>query len=161
MFDRFSLPARRAVFWARHEAGQLGSETIEPKHLLLGLLMEDQGESERQAVSRFGKPLITPQPGDPLAPFFSDETASKLRQILAKQTSPGAPKAETVDLPLAERAHWALIAANEHAGNAEVQLLHVLWGLISDEKNSVRTLLNANGVTAEQVEDAIHGRPRS
>ena len=99
--------------------------------------------------------------GDLYGPFFSNEAAGKLRQTLSEQTRPGAPVADTVDLPLTESAQRALMAAIEHAGNAGVQLLHILWALISDEKSSVRTLLNGNGVTVEQVEDAIHRRSGS
>ena len=89
-------------------------------------------------------------------PFFSGETAGSLRLSLEARARAGPPQAETVDMPLSERAEWALQTAAEHAGMAEVQLLHVLWGLISDKESSVSTLLNVNGVTAEQVEDAIH-----
>jgi len=41
MFDRYTMPARRVVFWARHEASQFGCSSIETEHLLLGLLKED------------------------------------------------------------------------------------------------------------------------
>src|SRR5688572_19522110 len=38
MFERYDENARRALFFARFEASQLGSRSIEPEHLLLGLL---------------------------------------------------------------------------------------------------------------------------
>lgn len=38
MFDRYTEKARRTVFWARHEASELGALYIEAEHLLLGLL---------------------------------------------------------------------------------------------------------------------------
>ena len=64
MFNRFSFPARRAVMWARREAGRLGSEGIEPEDLLVGLLIEDQGETARAAASFLGKEAgVSPQPG--------------------------------------------------------------------------------------------------
>jgi ATP-dependent Clp protease ATP-binding subunit ClpA len=157
------MRARRTVFWARREAGRSGSQTIDSEHLLLGLLMEDQAESEQYAVIRFGddKTTVIRERGDPCEPFFSNETAGNLRRTLSEQTRPGTPVADTVDLPLTESAHRALAAAGEHAGNDGVQLLHVLWGLISDETSSVSKLLNVKGVTVGQVENAIHGRPRS
>ena len=40
MFERYTEAARRALFFARYEASQLGSISIEPEHLLLGLLRE-------------------------------------------------------------------------------------------------------------------------
>ena len=41
MFERYSERARRVIFFARYEASQFGSTTIETGHLLLGLIRED------------------------------------------------------------------------------------------------------------------------
>jgi uncharacterized protein YbbC (DUF1343 family) len=41
MFERYTEKARRVIFFARYEASQVGSPTIEPSHLLLGVLRED------------------------------------------------------------------------------------------------------------------------
>jgi len=43
MFERYTEKARRVIFFARYEANQFGSETIEPEHILLGLFREDKG----------------------------------------------------------------------------------------------------------------------
>jgi ATP-dependent Clp protease ATP-binding subunit ClpC len=40
MFERYTEGARRAIFFARFEASQYGSQFIETEHLLLGLLRE-------------------------------------------------------------------------------------------------------------------------
>ena len=37
MLNRFTERARRVLFYARSEVSQLGSRTLEPEHLLLGL----------------------------------------------------------------------------------------------------------------------------
>ena len=37
MFERYTERARRVLFFARYEASQLGSISIETEHLLLGL----------------------------------------------------------------------------------------------------------------------------
>ena len=42
MFEKFTEPARRVIFFARVEAIQYGSATIETEHLLLGLIREDK-----------------------------------------------------------------------------------------------------------------------
>src|SRR5688572_21103066 len=47
MFDRYTERARRVIFFARYEASQLGSTTIETHHLLLGLIREDEHLTER------------------------------------------------------------------------------------------------------------------
>jgi ATP-dependent Clp protease ATP-binding subunit ClpC len=43
MFERFNESARRALFFARYEASRLGDKVIETRHLLLGLLRENDG----------------------------------------------------------------------------------------------------------------------
>ena len=43
MFERYTERARRVIFFARYEASQLGSRTIETEHLLLGLIRENNG----------------------------------------------------------------------------------------------------------------------
>jgi ATP-dependent Clp protease ATP-binding subunit ClpC len=47
MFERYTERARRALFFARYEASQLGSISIETEHLLLGVLREGQGVTGR------------------------------------------------------------------------------------------------------------------
>ena len=43
MFNRFTARARRVLFYARSQVSQLGSRAIEPEHILLGVLDEDNG----------------------------------------------------------------------------------------------------------------------
>ena len=43
MFERYTERARRVLFFARYEASQLGSISIETEHLLLGLIREGKG----------------------------------------------------------------------------------------------------------------------
>jgi ATP-dependent Clp protease ATP-binding subunit ClpC len=42
MFERYTEKARRVIFFARYEASQYGSSSIESEHLLLGLMREDR-----------------------------------------------------------------------------------------------------------------------
>jgi ATP-dependent Clp protease ATP-binding subunit ClpC len=149
MLNQFSEPARRVIFWARYEAGRLGSDAIEPEHLLLGLLLEDQGES----VSPYC-PATARRP----ELFFSGEITGKLRLMLSESIVPGDPKPTNLDMPVARKARLVLIAAGQRAGTAKVQMVHILWALTSDGANAVGKLLNAHGITMEQVEAAIQKR---
>jgi ATP-dependent Clp protease ATP-binding subunit ClpA len=47
MLDRFTLGAVQVLFCARAQASEVGATTIEPEHLLLGLLDEHQGLASR------------------------------------------------------------------------------------------------------------------
>jgi hypothetical protein len=158
MFERFSRPALRVLFWARAEAGRLGSDWIEPEHLLLGVLAEDQRDWARAIPTLAGERSIgfdadpTPSP----AQFFTADSASKLRQILT--ASAGTPKPDAVDMPLAKRSKQVLAATAKRAEGGTIGLLHILWGLLSNADNSVSAGLKSVGVTVDQVEDAIRNR---
>jgi ATP-dependent Clp protease ATP-binding subunit ClpC len=41
MFERYTEKARRVIFFARYETSQFGAWSIEPEHLLLGLLRKE------------------------------------------------------------------------------------------------------------------------
>src|SRR5579872_1167053 len=41
MWQRFTEPARKAIFYAQEEAGRLGENYVSTEHLLLGLLREN------------------------------------------------------------------------------------------------------------------------
>jgi ATP-dependent Clp protease ATP-binding subunit ClpC len=43
MFERYSESARRTLFFARYEVTHLGGSSIEPEHILLGLIRERKG----------------------------------------------------------------------------------------------------------------------
>lgn len=47
MFERYSEPARRVIFFSRYMAHHLGSPEIETGQLLLGLLRADMGLARR------------------------------------------------------------------------------------------------------------------
>jgi ATP-dependent Clp protease ATP-binding subunit ClpC len=47
MFERFTEQARRVLFFAREEASQLGSIHIDTEHLLLGLIRDGKGLTNR------------------------------------------------------------------------------------------------------------------
>ena len=42
MFERYNEAARRTLFFARYEANEHGSRWIEPEHLLLGLIRDEE-----------------------------------------------------------------------------------------------------------------------
>ena len=42
MFQRFSVRARRSIFFARYEASKLGTTEVTAEELLLGILREDK-----------------------------------------------------------------------------------------------------------------------
>ena len=47
MFERYTERARRVLFFARYEASEFGSHSIETEHVLLGLVREGKGLTRR------------------------------------------------------------------------------------------------------------------
>ena len=47
MFERYTEPARRALFFARQEVSDVGGAAITPEHLLLGVLRQVRGVTAR------------------------------------------------------------------------------------------------------------------
>lgn len=76
-YEKFSHRAIRVMFLVRTTAGQRGAASLEPGHLLEGLVREDQGKF----ATIFPGELTTMRELRPTRSFFSAEAAS---EILAK-----------------------------------------------------------------------------
>src|SRR5579862_5397028 len=77
MFERYTETARRSIFFARYEASQFGSRTIETEHLLLGVLRED-----RTLASRF---LADPSPKSEISvPAEILQAQQRIQSIVGK-----------------------------------------------------------------------------
>ena len=47
MFERYTERARRVLFFSRYESSQLGNNSIQPEHLLLGIVREGKGVASK------------------------------------------------------------------------------------------------------------------
>jgi enamine deaminase RidA (YjgF/YER057c/UK114 family) len=139
MFERFTERARRALFFARYEATQLGAVSIETEHLLLGLIRESKGVAglifarsdlsldlirigiERSAIFREKTPLSTEIP-------FSAE----LKQVLQY----AAAEADRLQ--------------HDHIG-AE----HLLLGILREEKSVAASILVEKGMDLAAVREIV------
>lgn len=126
MFERYTEPARRSIFFARYEASQFGSNQINTEHMLLGILREDKEIAGQMPVE-------------------------EIRQRIENSSPPGLSKIPTsVDLPL----HQELIRALEYAAE-EADLLHdrhigtehMIVGLLRVPTCLASELLRENKVT--------------
>ena len=151
MLDRFSPSAGRAIFWARKEAGRLGEDAIGPEHLLLGILIEDQGSSHAMMYEALGVAMSEA----PLKPFFSGETATRLREGVVEQASMRHSLPDHVDMALTQEAKSVLSGLTQRHGEQNVNLLDLLRELFEERAGPVSALLLSNGITAEQVDAAI------
>jgi hypothetical protein len=89
-FDRYTPEARRVLFFSREEACKRGSPTIEPEHIVLGLVREGHVTKERvRARIPLGAALRDPLPPSAMIPF-SVATLGVLKRVAAGGTRAGA-----------------------------------------------------------------------
>jgi uncharacterized protein YbbC (DUF1343 family) len=135
MFERYTEKARRVIFFARYEASQFGAVTIEPEHLLLGLVREDSG-----LVERFMK--------------GEGRKTEKLRAGIQSQLKTEEKIATAVELPLAAGTKRVLAYAHEESDRLQHRHIgteHLLLGLLRESETLAAQLLHKHGVEIEEV----------
>ncbi len=113
---RLTESARKVVFFSRYEASQWGSPTIEPYHLLLGLLRE-------------GKPVLR---------LWSLDTPDAVRSVRAEVETeyPFLPWTRRDTLPLSvagQRVVDYAIEEAEHMGCFHIGVEHFLLAILREE----------------------------
>src|SRR5487761_2087703 len=129
MFERYTEKARRVIFFARYEASQFGSPHIETEHLLLGLLREDKGLTNRFLRSHTGIESIRKQ-------IYG-------RTIMREKVS------TSVDLPLSQECKRVLMYAAEEAeklSSKSIGTEHLLLGLLREDQCFAAELLRERGL---------------
>jgi len=139
MFERYTDRARRVLFFARYEAGQLGSRSVEPEHLLLGLVRESSGVAGRI--------------------FASVRIALEdIREEIEDQIGRNERVADMAELPIGPGAQQALESAATEAdrfGDRDVNAEHLLLGILQDEDSVAASVLNARGLQLDAVRAQI------
>jgi ATP-dependent Clp protease ATP-binding subunit ClpA len=131
-FQRFTEKARRVVFFARYEASAAHDHSIEPEHLLLGLLREDK-ELWRLLAG----------------PDFDSTLAIELRSAVPVKDAPEIPT--SVDMPLSEGAKNTLRCAEAEAKKS-IDAGHILLGLLkTGGDHPLFEILKQRGITYETV----------
>jgi ATP-dependent Clp protease ATP-binding subunit ClpC len=139
MFERYTQKARRVIFFARYEAGQFGSQAIEPEHILLGLLREDT-----QLAQRF---FQTPR-----------RALESIRKEIRERAGPGDKVPASVDLPLSSSAKHVLTFATEESdrlGHRHIGTEHLLLGILREEKSAAAQILYDRGLRLNQVREYV------
>ena len=143
VFERFTESARRALFFARYELSILGGRTIEPAHILLGLLREATGQVGA-IVAKWKVPV------------------QDLRQQLAGQAGTGEKLATSIEVPFSPSARRVLTFAAEEADRLlhhRIEPQHMLLGVIREHDAVAAESLTKYGVTLEGVREFIVHSP--
>jgi ATP-dependent Clp protease ATP-binding subunit ClpC len=139
MFERYTERARRVIFFARYEASQLGSSSIESEHLLLGLIREGKGLTSRI----FGN---------------SHVSMEAVRKEIEGRTVYRGKVSTAVDIPLSAEAKQVLEYGSEEAErmlHSHIGTEHVLLGLLRQEDCAATRILTDGGMRLGAVREDI------
>ena len=140
MFDRYTVAARRAIYWAHSEASEHGSPFIETEHLLLALLREDDGLVRR--LLRGGTDV------EDIRREIQAATPSQNPVIRAREL----PLSSSMRLALANAAQDAGAFGHQHIGSD-----HLLLGIVRDPTSFAARVLQKHGIDRERVLAARKG----
>jgi hypothetical protein len=132
MFERYTEKARRVIFFARYEASQYGSSSINTEHILLALLREDPALIRRLRLD------LTPE----------------IRDEIEKVIQRGERVSTSVEMPLSADSHKVLQLAGEEAdrlADRHIATPHILLGILRVEKSLAAKLLIAKGANADAI----------
>ncbi|MBV8069436.1 MAG: hypothetical protein JO270_05990 [Acidobacteriaceae bacterium] len=133
MFERYTEEARRVIFFARHAASEFGSTSIEPEHLVLGVIRETPG-------------VFTPVPQTSIEDFKRDIEAGIVR---------GPKIATSVDMPMTAAAKKCLAYATKEAERGDIKPEHLVIGAIVEGTSHAARVLRANGVTPDRMRESL------
>jgi uncharacterized protein (TIGR03435 family) len=139
MFERYTEPARRVLFFARYEASQFGSQSMELEHLLLGLLREGKGLACR-LLARAG---LSPE---------------AVRAEIGRRTTPRRVVSTSVEIPFSAEFKQALQFAAEESDRLLHDYIgaeHLLLGMLRMDGSLAASILIAKGMHLSAVREDI------
>jgi heme-degrading monooxygenase HmoA len=141
MFERYTESARRTLFFARYEVAQSGGLTIEPEHLILGILRDSP-----QTILRFAAP---------------GTTADAIREALRLPS--GREKVSTsVEIPFSADTRDALARTPIEADDLKnywIRPEHILLGVMVKTSGAAARALHDAGVGLEAIRDYLSRTP--
>jgi ATP-dependent Clp protease ATP-binding subunit ClpC len=138
MFERYTEKARRVIFFARYEASQFGSPTIETEHLLLGLMRED-----KSLATRF---------------LRSHSSVESIRKEIEGKTVIREKVSTSIELPLSAESKRILAYAAEEAErlrHRHIGTEHLLLGILREDRCVAAEILHERGLRLNTIREEI------
>src|SRR6186713_773496 len=139
MFERYTERARRVLFFARYEASQLGSVSIETEHLLLGLIREGKGLTSRIFAR-------------------SHLSLENIRKEIEGRTVFREKVSTSVEIPFSAETKRVLGFAAEEADRLLHNYIgteHLLLGILREERSVAASILMEKGMRLHTVREDI------
>src|ERR1051325_9547624 len=138
MFERYTERARREIFFARYEASQFGSTTIETDHLLLWFTRED-----KNLTNRF---------------LRNHSSIESIRKEIEGRTTIREKVSTSIDLPLSNECKRILAYAAEEAerlNHRHIGTEHLLLGILREEKCVAAEILHERGLRLNAIREEL------
>jgi len=138
MFERYTERARRVIFFARYEASQFGSTTIETEHFLLGLIRED-----KNLTNRFRR---------------NASSIESIRSEIEGRTTIREKVSTSTDLPLTDECKRILQYASEEAerlNHRHIGTEHLLLGILREDQCMAATILTERGLRLSTIREEL------
>src|SRR5215216_4612659 len=139
MFERYTERARRVLFFARYEASQLGSISIETEHLLLGLIREGKGLTSRIFAR-------------------SHLSLENIRKEIEGRTVFREKVSTSVEIPFSAETKRVLQFAADEADRLLHNYIgteHLLLGILREERSVAASILMEKGMRLQSVREDI------
>ena len=139
MFERYTERARRVLFFARYEASQLGSISIETDHILLGLIREGKGLTSRIFAR-------------------SNLSLENIRKQIEGRTVFREKVSTSVEIPFSGETRRLLQFAAEEADRLLHNYIgteHLLLGILREEQSVAASILIEKGMRLNGVREHI------
>jgi uncharacterized protein (TIGR03435 family) len=139
MFERFTERARRVLFFARVEASRLGSIRIDTEHLLLGLIRDGKGLTNR---------------------LFADAGIAlhDIRDEVRRRVPARSKTSRSLEISFSAAAQRVLQHSAEEADRLLHDYLgteHLLLGLLNEEGSVAADVLTSRGLRLDSVREHI------
>ena len=157
--NAFSIPAMQTLFAARFKAGQRGANVIDVGDLVFGIVLEDQGMvgnllSNMQGAQEFIHVLPSPSH----SPFFPPATAGDILTRIENLLPQSEPYTHTLEVPLSpdlERSFDGAKDVRNMFHHNQIEPLHLLAAVLSQESSQHVKLLREAGITREMVMERL------
>lgn len=139
MFERYTEQARRVLFFARYEACQFGSLSIESEHVLLGLIRQGKGLTSRIFAQ-------------------SNLSLDSLRKEIEGRIAVRENVATSVEIPFSDESKRILQCAADESDRLLHNYIgaeHLLLGVLREERSLAGTILTEKGVRLDAVRQQL------
>jgi ATP-dependent Clp protease ATP-binding subunit ClpC len=149
MFERYTEHARRALFFARYEASELGDLEIKAEHLLLGLARSKPSTGARLLTGR-------------------GISLEDIRREIEKRSALREKVSTSVEIPFNAETKRILQYGAEEANrlaHAHIGTEHLLLGILREEESETARILIERGLSLTDAREAAASlamdRPRA